>query len=70
MTYVLMYVDNDGHVAYVQGTVQEINAAMPGLTDVGFDEYGRDFELLGIEDDRLTPLSNVLLSYATQFTVI
>ena len=70
MTYVLMYVDNDGHVAYVQGTVQEINTAMQGLTDVGFDEYGRDFELLGIEDDRLTPLSNVLLSYAPQFTVI
>lgn len=70
MTYVLMYVNNDGHVAYVQGTVKQINAVMQELTDVGFDEYGRDFELLGIEDDRLTPLSNVLLSHAPQFTVI
>jgi len=73
--YVLLYVNADGHPDYIQGaSVEEINAQVAldskhGYLEDMFDERGKDWQLLGIEDNRLTPLANVEMYTVPQFNV-
>ena len=75
MTYVLLVVDTDHKPRYLQGTIAEINAQL--RTMWVNDEIDRDdwdfyspWELLGIEDDRLTPVERVQCMSIPQFEVI
>jgi hypothetical protein len=66
MTYVLLYTDCDGRPKHIQGSVAEINEQFRELWQQGYidrDEWDNEsygpWQLLGIEDDRLTPMGNV-----------
>lgn len=74
MTYVLLVVDIDNKPCYLQGTIAEINVELRTLW--AKDEIDRDnwdfssWELLSIEDDRLTPVERVQCISIPQFDVI
>ncbi len=60
MTYVLLVVDADNKPRYLQGTLAEINAELRTLCandEIDSDnwDFSSPWELLYIEDDRLTP---------------
>ena len=72
--YVLLYKDKDNQPCYIQGSMEHINAAFRNIwTDGDVDReewaYQEPWQLLGIEDGRLTPMSNVTGNVAPHFEV-
>lgn len=72
--YILLYVDQDMRPAYIQGTVEEINERLRTLWmngDIDKDEwdYRSNWQLLGVEDGVLTPMSNVDCNTVPHFEV-
>ena len=62
--YVLLYINSESQPAYIQGSVDEINAQLRTLWvngDIDRDdwEFCSPWQLLGIEDGGLTPMANV-----------
>lgn len=74
MTYVLLYVNTDMQPCYIQGTVEEINNRLRTLWvngDIDPDDWEQyqNWQLLGIEDDQLTPLERVECKTLPHFEV-
>jgi hypothetical protein len=74
--YVLLYTDSARQPCFVQGTIAEINAHIAqecADDNLGADPHdfldSSDYNLLCIEDGRLTPINAWFVSYAPQFTV-
>jgi len=73
--YVLLYINADGRPEYIQGaSIDEINAQVAldskeGYLENMFDSLGKDWQLVGIEDNRLTPIANVEMYSVPQFAV-
>jgi hypothetical protein len=72
--YVLLYVNQDNQPCYIQGSMEHINAAFRNIWidgDVDREEWGyqEPWQLLGIEDGRLTPMYNVTGIIAPHFEV-
>lgn len=74
MTYVLLYVNTDKQPCYIQGSVEEINEQLRTLWlngDIDRDDWRccTPWEMLGIEDGRLTPMGNVDCATIPHFEV-
>lgn len=74
MTYVLLYVNIDKQPCYTQGSVAEINEQLRTLWlngDIDRDDWDfcSPWELLGIEDGRLTSMGNVVCTTIPHFEV-
>jgi hypothetical protein len=72
--YVLLYVDSNNEPGYIQGTVEEINTRLRTLWmngDIDRDEweFRQPWQLLGIEDEGLTPIERVECSHTPYFEV-
>lgn len=72
--YVLLYINQDNQPCYIQGSMEHINAAFRNIwTDGDVDReewaYQEPWQLLVIEDGRLTPMSNVTGNIAPHFEV-
>jgi len=75
--YVLLYINADDKPDYIQGaSVDEINARLAIESKNAYleDVFGEwqikdNWQLLGIEDNRLTPLANVEMYTVPQFNV-
>jgi hypothetical protein len=73
--YVLLYVNTDSQPCYVQGTMAEINAHVHqawinGDIDPDDWEFSSPFEMLCIEDGRLTPVNHWEMTRVPQFIVV
>ena len=72
--YVLLYVDACNQPCFVQGTIAEINAHIHKawvdneIEQDDWDFHGR-YNLLCIEDGRLTTVNDWVMTRAPQFTV-
>lgn len=72
--YVLLYVNIDHQPCYIQGSIKEINNALHTIWtngDIDADDWKMydNWELLGIEDGALTPMSNVDCNTVPHFEV-
>jgi hypothetical protein len=72
--YVLLFTDECQNPRYIQGSIEEINAEFRVLWNEGVIDRsewdGKEpWQLLGIEDGRLTPMSNVDADRVPQFEV-
>jgi hypothetical protein len=72
--YVLIYTDSSNQPRYVQGTLAEINAHVHqewvnGDIDQDEWDYVPPFEMLCIEDGRLTQVNSWEMTRVPQFTV-
>ncbi len=72
--YILLYVNQDNQPCYIQGSMEHINETFRSIWtdgDVDREEWGyqEPWQLLGIEDGRLTPMSNVTGIIAPHFEV-
>ena len=73
--YVLLYVDKDMNPCYIQGSMAEINEKLRtrwinGDIDTEEWEWRANWQLLGIEDGRLTRLNHVQVNTVPHFEVI
>ena len=73
--YVLLYTNSSNQPCFVQGTIEEINAHVHkawvnGDIDPDDWEFSSPFEMLCIEDDRLTPVNSWEMKNIPQFTVV
>jgi hypothetical protein len=72
--YVLIFTDEYQNPRYIQGDLDEINEEFRALWEAGeidHDEWElkEPWQLLGIEDGRLTPMGNVEVVRVPQFEV-
>ena len=72
--YVLLFVDNTNQPRYVQGTLSEINRELRkawegGEVDHDEWEYSQNWELIAIEDGRLTPVERSVMNMVPQVEV-
>ena len=74
MTYVLLIVRDDQQPDFIQGSIDEINEALRRAMDNGsintddWDFY-QNWQLLAIEDDRLTTVNRYECRSVPQFSV-
>ena len=73
-TYVLLYVDAENKPRFLQGSIATINAELQkqwlnGEIDRDEWDFSNPWELLGIEDGRLTPVERVECTSIPQFEV-
>ena len=72
--YVLIYTNSSNQPCFIQGTLAEINAEVHmawvnGDIDQEDWDFSSPFELLCIEDDRLTPVNSWEMRSVPQFVV-
>lgn len=73
--YVLLYVDRDMIPCFIQGSMTEINEKLRtrwingDIDKYNWEEY-HNWQLLGIEDGRLTPMNHVQVNTVPHFEVI
>ena len=74
MMYVLLFVDNTNQPRYLQGTLKDINRELQkawegGEIDHDDWEYNQSWELIAIEDGRLTPVERSVMNMVPQVEV-
>ena len=72
--YVLIYTNTEGNPCYTQGTMEEINADVRVQCGLGYIdrenwEFTGSFELLCIEDGKLTQVNSWEMTNIPQFCV-
>lgn len=75
MTYVLLVVREDQQPDFIQGSIEEINEALilamkDGSLDSEDFDYYQNWQLLAIEDDRLTVVNRYECLKVPQFSVV
>lgn len=74
MTYILLIVRDGQQPDYIQGTIEEINEALRAEMEIGSidtDDWGyyQNWQLLAIEDGRLTTVNRYECRFVPQFSV-
>jgi hypothetical protein len=74
MTYVLLFVRENGCPDFFQGSIEEINKQLMGAwinDDIDQEEwdFSQNWQLLAIEDDRLTQVNACVVTSVPQFSV-
>ncbi len=72
--YILLFVRDNGCPDYFQGTLAEVNALLKEAwinheIDPDFWDYHNPWQILTVEDGRLTPINNAMIENLPQIGV-